>query len=142
MDDGWIAAPQLRDRGPRVRLHVRLPVSEEEARRRRGQTVPRPYPAEALIDTGSGRTIISRDVARALALAPVGAVEIDTPSSVDLEAKEYRVRFEFGADPGEEIIALEAPLPVPGLDALIGRDLLAGAVLTYDGPRTRFRLAR
>lgn len=91
-----------------------------------------------MVDTGAGRSVIQKGLAAELGLEPVGAVEIDTPSSVDLASMEYLVRFWFSDRLSVESRALEAPLPVPELRALVGRDVLSQGTFLYDGRRARF----
>jgi hypothetical protein len=130
--------PALRETGPVVFILVGLSEAAESELRRARRPVPQPIRANALIDTGSGRSIIQRDLARSLGLTPIGTVEFDTPSSVDVSASEYDVRFWLDGEVSFESRVMEAPLPVPRVQALIGRDILALGVLTYDGPRGRF----
>ncbi|MCI4368207.1 MAG: hypothetical protein L3K09_01400 [Thermoplasmata archaeon] len=94
----------------------------------------------ALIDTGTGRTVLQRGIARSLGLTPVGAVEIDTPSTADVESLEFEVCLEF---PGGAMIptrVLEAEMPVKGIRVLLGREVLSRGVLIYDGRAGRFSL--
>ncbi len=135
-----VPSPQLRREG--ARLPVRVGVSEfaEAAQRRSGNPTPPPIEIQALIDSGSGRSIIQQRLASELGLTPVGEVEIDTPSSTDLRAPEYYVRFWFDERTIIEMKVLEAPLPVAQIRALIGRDILARGRFIYDGPRGEFSL--
>ncbi|MGC2035271.1 MAG: aspartyl protease family protein [Thermoplasmata archaeon] len=94
----------------------------------------------ALIDTGSGRSIIQHDVAEELGLNAVGSVQIDTPSSTDMRVMEYWVRFSFDPASSVQVKVIEAPLQVRSVRALIGRDLLAGGRLVYNGRHGEFTL--
>jgi hypothetical protein len=131
---------RLREDGPILTVRVGSARLADEELRRAGHPVPVPVEVEALLDTGSGRSIIERELARSLKLMPVGSVEIDTPSSTDLPALEYWVRFWFDSVASVEAKVLEAPLPVPRIRALLGRDLMARARLAYDGVRGEFSL--
>ena len=130
----------VRAEGPTLNLRVGVSGFAEEALRKARRTVPTPIEAPALIDTGSGRSIIQREVAQKLKLTPVGAVEIDTPSSIDLRAVEYFVKFWFDERTAFEVKVLEAPLPVPRIRSLVGRDVLAHGRFVYDGPKAEFSL--
>lgn len=132
--------PRLRDEGPLVTVRVGPARRAEEELRAKGRPVPDPIVVDALLDTGSGRSIIQRELARSLALTPVGAVEIDTPSSKDLPVLEYWVRFWFDSLTSVEVKVLEAPLPVTRIRALLGRDVLAHARFVYDGVGEEFSL--
>jgi hypothetical protein len=135
-----VAVRDLRDEGAVLPVRVGVGADAEAALRRTGRPVPPPEELRALIDIGAGRSLIQRGLADRLGLTPVGLVEIDTPSSTNMEAPEYRVRFWLDHDLGLEVTALEAPLPGHRLGALLGRDLLANARFEYDGPRNRFTL--
>ena len=126
--------------GAVLALRIGVGVDAEAALLRTGHPVPAAQSVRALIDIGAGRSLIRRGLAAQLGLTPVGVVEIDTPSSTDLEAAEYRVRFWLDHTIGLEVTALEAPIPGDRLGALLGRDVLASAVLLYDGPSNRFTL--
>jgi hypothetical protein len=130
----------LRHAGAILPLRVGVGADAEAALRRTGRPVPTAEEVRGLIDIGAGRSLIRSGLPARLGLTPVGVVEIDTPSSTDLEAAEYRVRFWLDHSLGLEVTALEAPLPGDRLGALLGRDVLASAVLVYDGPNNRFTL--
>jgi hypothetical protein len=131
---------RLRDDGPILEIRVGPPRYLEEELRRAGRPSHDPIEVEALVDTGSGRSIIQRELARSLALAPVGSVQIDTPSTTDLPVLEYWVRFWFDSAASVEVKVLEAPLPVARIRALLGRDVLAQGRFVYDGVRGEFSL--
>jgi hypothetical protein len=135
-----VEEPRLTETGPVLPIRVGVSEAEEAALRRARRTVPETIPARALIDTGSGRSIIQRGLARRLGLTPVGVVEFDTPSSTDVSAVEYYARFWFDSAAAVESKVMEAPLPVPSVRAIIGRDILALGVLRYDGKGRRFSL--
>ena len=135
-----VPVPNMRERGPIVHLKVGIGRAAESALLRTGSAVPTPVDATGLIDTGSARSVLKKGLPSELGLTPVGAVEIDTPSSMDLEVLEYLVQFWFEETLGLEAKALEAPLPVAGLRVLIGRDILSHGRLIYNGRREEFRL--
>jgi len=84
--------------------------------------------------------LVATEVVRRLGVRPLRAVEIDTPSSTDVKVHEYPVRFWFDREFSVEVVALDAPLPVFGLGALVGRDVLDRGQLVYDGPAGEFVL--
>jgi hypothetical protein len=130
---------RLRERGPRLTVRV-SPEPEPSAREGSAPGRPAFVWAEALVDTGSGRSLIQSSLADELGLRPIGRVEVDTPSSTDLTTLEFAVRFSFAEGPGIASRVLGAPIPVPGLRVLLGRDVLARARLVYDGRADRFAL--
>ena len=128
-------SPHLVARGPRVTLHVTsAEVTSLSA------AAGKVLEVEALIDTGSGRSLIHRDVAAFLGLEPVGKVELDSVTSADVSAPEFAVRIWFDGSLGIPVRALSTPLPVPRLRAVVGRDALAHLRFQYDGPRAKFTL--
>jgi len=121
-------------RGPRLPVTV---TADEPSIGIDGSPPPR-RTVDALIDTGSGRTIIQAALAAELHLRPVGRVEIDTASSVDVTAEEYAIALEVGGHRPIRVRALAAALPVPDVRLLIGRDALAHGRFVYDGRRSEF----
>jgi hypothetical protein len=130
----------LQRTGVLLPVRVGVGVAAEAAIRRAGREPPASSEVEAMVDLGAGRSLIRSGLARRLGLTPVGRVEIDTPSSTNLEAAEYFVRFWLSDEFAVESKALEAPLPGHDLGALLGRDVLTGAKLEYDGPLNEFTL--
>ena len=130
-------ASDLRELGPRLSIVITPDGSD-------ARSAPVPLApgvrVVALVDTGSGRSLIQPAVARELRVPSVGRVQIDTPSSTDLPAREFDVRFWFDSDTSVAVRALEAPLPVSGIRAVIGRDLLAAGTFSYDGRSGAFLL--
>ena len=107
-----------------------------------GQPVPSPHTVEALIDTGAQTTVINPETVRRLAIRPVGAVRINTPSTVDpLLCNRYHVNVYFSESFAvENIFAIEAPMGGPPYQCLIGRDMLRRASFVYNGNANEFIL--
>ena len=99
-----------------------------------------PVDVVALVDTGAARSVLQQGLAAELGLNTVGSVEIDTPSSKNLTALEYMIRVWFNDRFVLEAKAMEAPLPVPRIRLLLGRDLLAHGTFTYLGREGEFQL--
>ncbi|MGA7922400.1 MAG: aspartyl protease family protein [Thermoplasmata archaeon] len=135
-----IPNPRLRDEGPVLRVRVGLPQSVSGRASSEDRHGSEPIEVDALVDTGSGRSVIHPEVARRLDLTPVGSVEIDTPSSTDVPAFEHWVRFWFDPTTSVEVKVLEAQLPVARLRALLGRDVLAQGRFLYEGKLGAFTL--
>ncbi len=92
-----------------------------------------PHTVVALIDTGAQTTVINPETVRRLAIRPVGAVQIYTPSTVDpLLCNRFHVNVYFA----------ESFAPMGGLpyQCLIGRDILLRASFLYDGNANEFTL--
>jgi hypothetical protein len=130
----------LREIGPLVSIEVGPGAATVAAETEAGRTPHPPVRVLALVDTGSGRSILQHDLAEELRLVAVGAVEIDTPSSQDMPVQEYLARLWLDGSTSVELRVLEAPLRVPRIRALLGRDLLAFGRFTYDGPGSAFTL--
>ncbi len=124
-----------------MRVRVGVGSDAEKALKRVGQSARPPVDTWGLIDTGAARSVLQRGLATELGLTPVGAVEIDTPSSTNLEALEYLVRIWFNDRLGLDAKAMEAPLPVETIRLLIGRDILARGEFDYRGRKNEFRLS-
>lgn len=100
-----------------------------------------PVSGLAIIDTGSSTTAISFDAAARLKLDPVGKMQVGTGSdivraptfAVSIAFPEHGVTLDFDGAPG-------LPFAQPGQVAILGRDVLAAARLTYDGPSGEVRL--
>ncbi len=132
-------------KGPLLLVRIRLPAVVAKLR----NANPSVH-GMALIDTGATRTCISKNVAQALALKPVGTIKIGGGGGAK-EHTLFRVTFEFvqqvqpvvGVDtpptvqPIIEVAdaeVVEADIDAQGLAMLIGRDVLSHSAFTYDGP--------
>lgn len=107
-----------------------------------GQIIPNPVPIRALIDTGSSITCIDSSVLQALILTPAGNTQINTPStgSNPVNADLYDIGLLIPPGATTQIPLLIGTLPVicaklvsQGFQALIGRDVLAQCVFSYNG---------
>jgi len=117
--------------GPLIQVGVRVGVAFAAAGY--GGT-PRVY--NALIDTGASSTGISprvvNDVRPQLTgKAPVGRVG----ASLIVNAYDIGIKFEHYLQPGPwyDLEAVEVAPATPGVDVLIGRDMLKKVTLLYDG---------
>jgi hypothetical protein len=64
-----------------------------------------------------------------------------TPTQTDLRCYLYPVRLIFPDGSDFEVLAAEMPLSGQTIGCLIGRDVLARCVFTYDGPANQFSLS-
>ena len=112
-----------------------------------GQPLPSGVWGTAVIDTASTLTCVSRPVLQQLGLTPVGQGTSQTaagPMAVDI----YRVSLSIPPSrnvPGAiltsaEMSVMELATPIPGVDVLIGMDLLLTIKMTIDGPLGQFTL--
>jgi predicted aspartyl protease len=105
------------------------------------QPVPTPVQVDALIDTGATGSVIASGIAQQLGLQPVGVVPVSTPSSSNVPMATYAVRLLLPGGIIFETTAIEAPMQGQGIGALIGRDVLANAVLVYIGYMNEFTIS-
>lgn len=136
-----IAGANLQGAGPVVDVQIAVNKEVETGLREAGQTVPAPYVALAMIDTGASLTVIREGLAQDLGLQPTGVRRVHTPSDMNVRCHEYVVRLLFPNDIMFEIDVVEAPLKGQHIDCLVGRDLLARGVLIYIGPDNLFTLS-
>jgi hypothetical protein len=112
-----------------------------------GQPVPAAIPITGLIDTGASCTSIDVTFLRQLAIPETGTTAVHTPSTqanaphptsvydISLVLVHPLIRRTFMAVP-----VIEANLIHQGIQALIGRDILAACLFTYDGQAGTFAL--
>ena len=122
-----------------ISVHPALAASLD----REGRIAPAPLTGLALIDTGATMTAIDHNVASQLDLAPVGIIQTGTAGGrMDCFLYPVRITFPDAGLPGADLThAAGCDLAGQGYLALIGRDLLANFVLTYNGPLGQIILA-
>lgn len=131
----------LENVGPIVELNLTLSSSLETQICKDSQTIPAPISITGLIDTGATRTVIQQGLAKKLGLLPVGTTLISTPSSTNVNCYEYFVKLILPNQVSLETTAIEAPMQGQHIQCLIGRDVLAHAVLVYIGYTNIFTLS-
>ncbi|HEV3270748.1 MAG TPA: aspartyl protease family protein [Candidatus Methylacidiphilales bacterium] len=115
------------------------------------QPIPSPVTIRVLLDTGAGVTAIDAQVLNQLGITPRGVMPCHTPSTKDGAAHNLRV-FDVGLgfihipNPPASLVfnpipVVEAHLAHQGIQGLIGRDVLAKCLLTYNGQANTFSLA-
>ena len=133
--------PNLQAAGPIVEVQVAVPAVVQEVLNAAGQPLPAPVALTAMIDTGASGSVIQNGIAARLGLHPIGAVPINTPSSTGVMCAQYAIRLVFPNNVVWEAVVIEAPLAGQHIQGLIGRDVLAQAVLTYIGYANQFTLS-
>lgn len=145
----------LRD-GARIRIRVNLDADSILDLRRKGLAVPQPMELDALLDPGAERSCIDPSVVSALALpthafnftmAPgvgqsplFGNASVNTPHPASVAllhpsgAEKDNLFLPF-------VVVQELSQHPLGIDAIIGRDVLASCVMVYDGPAGTVTLA-
>ncbi len=118
---------------------------------RNGFPVPPPVAVRALIDTGASVSGCSAAVFQRLDIRPVEQIHILTPSTSSDSPHPcglYRVSWSLVAG-GKvhpfaislDVIVADGFHPTEGIDALIGRDILARCAFEYWGPDDRFQFS-
>ena len=127
-------APDLQQRGPVVNAAIAISTPVERILRTAGLPVPLPEPVTALIDTGAFCSAINRDTAMGLGLQPVGVTYIKAPGETAriVRTLQYAVRIILPGLVVFESTVIEAQVDEK-IDAVLGRDVLAGAVFVYVG---------
>ena len=136
--------------GPLVDAFVIVSEARRQALLAAHQQVPPPIAIRALLDTGASHTCIDPSVLTSLALTPTGSVLCNTPSSGNQphQADQYDIGLIIPGPKGG-VPLIRPTLPVmeshlfqqQGFHSLIGRDVLAGCVLTFNGTAAFFILA-
>ena len=142
---------QITAQGPMLTAFVGVSGARRSALVAAGQPVPDLVRIRALVDTGADGTCLDPSVLSALALTPTGSVMVCTPSTG--ASPQPKDQYDVGiAIPGgsqdhaplivANIAVLSAELKdLQGIDGLIGRDILALCLLSYNGPAGMFTLA-
>jgi len=114
------------------------------------QAVPNPIQIMGLVDTGASCTCIDPTVLNQLNLSPTGSTSVNSPTTgaTPAIADQYDVSFVIPSTLNhpplvhQTIPVVKADLlAAQGFHALIGRDILRGCLLTYDGQNGLFSLA-
>lgn len=112
--------------------------------------IPNPIQIRALIDTGATSTCIDPSVLQTLNLTPTGSTTVETPSTggIPVSADQYDIGLIVPAgDKQRPLMVPNLPVicmtlfPSMGYHALIGRDVLAQCVFSYNGSMETFMLA-
>jgi hypothetical protein len=129
--------------GPNISIQVTLTRAAEAALTKAGQAVPAPIQVDAQVDTGASGSCVQQGILAPLGLQPVGVSLVNTPTSQNVPCPMYAVRILFPAHQGflDDVTILEAPLAGQNINFLIGRNILARALLIYNGPHGSFTLS-
>ncbi len=138
---------QFQAGAPQVAFYIGVSQPREQALKNAGVTVPQPIVIHGLVDTGASNTAVDPVIIQQLGLSPTGSMSIFTPSTGETPAQantfDVSIRipvatmtFSVGA-----LQVFESALSVQGIQALIGRDVLANRLMVYDGRANIFSLA-
>ena len=135
--------------GALVDIFVALSTYRVDVLKEAGMGFPPPARAQAMIDTGASISTISPRVAKDLALVPSGvtAIHSATTGGASQNSNLYDVCLAF-VQPSIKVLGVNIPvievdlsLSAPGVDVLLGRDLLRQCLFIYDGQSGTFVLA-
>jgi hypothetical protein len=131
--------------GPVARVTIGMTETDANVVRHSGAPVLQPIHGGALIDTGATFSALDHEVIAELGLQPVGRLDVAGFDATYTQLR-YDAQLVFEDGMHLEIVASGAQLrrpsesPIPGYEALLGRDVLAIATLTYDGVEERVSL--
>lgn len=141
---------QITPAGPILGAFVAVSASRRQALADAGQPIPPLQQIRALIDTGASCTCIDPSILSALSLTPTGSVAMHTPSTAGtpVNCDQYDVGMLIpAAAPNHNpfflptLAVTASELSVLGIQALIGRDILADCFFTYNGSMGLYTLA-
>jgi hypothetical protein len=112
-----------------------------------GRALPSPVWAAGMIDTGTNVTCVTPDLLRRLGLSPTGQGSSRTAGGL-AAVNLFEVSLSIppagnAAGPmltRHDLIVMEMPGPIPGVEVLIGMDILMDCKLLVDGPARQFTL--
>ena len=133
----------LLGRGPALQVEVSIPDVMAAHLTATSSPLPTPHLGTGLIDTGAAISAVDVGVLQSLGLNPVSSIPVTTPAGDQMQGV-YVVRLAFPGTP----IQPQDPRPVIGSQlagfghvVLLGRDLLVGALLIYDGVHGSWTIA-
>jgi hypothetical protein len=133
--------------GPIIDVAVAVRLAWQRRLAARGITTPPPTTVQALIDTGSDLSVVHPQVLQQLGVQATGSVRIRRPGGGGgfRIAAMFDVQFALGGvglDADWKPIRVVGVAPsTPTVLALLGRDVLEGCTLFYNGPRGELTLS-
>jgi len=135
--------------GPVITTFVSVSRISREIMLAQGKAVPNSVQVRALIDTGATFTCVDSAVVARLNLVRTGTMSVLTPTTgaIPQLLPQYDVDLQFVSPtsqvlpPLEDVSVLQALLSAQGIQALIGRDILARCLFVFDGPSNSFSLS-
>ncbi len=135
--------------GPQIQLWVAVSEPRRKALLAANQPVPPPCVLRALIDTGATCTALDMNAIQRLQIPVMGQTSLHTPSTgsaphlcnqydVALAILDSRARPMYSSS---VVAVIESDLTGQGIEALVGRDVLAEGLLLYNGGAGVFTLS-
>jgi hypothetical protein len=133
----------LRREGPIVDVQISLPRALAARSQQQGQPPGAGQTVRGLVDTGASISTVSDQVAAAVGLQAIASVPLGgvggTSERPIFAAAVALPRYGISVDPIE---IAGVTIPMPGIDVLIGRDVLRALYLEYKGPEGAFALTQ
>jgi hypothetical protein len=134
--------------GPTLAVVIGLTGREMASLVSVGQPIPAPLTLRGYLDTGTDASCIAPWAVQQLGLARLGSVSTHTAGG-QVKARLFDVSLTISGPAGkagpflvrDHLTVMELAHPLPNLDALVGRDVLAECLLIIDGPGKQFTLA-
>lgn len=134
--------------GPIIDVTVGVSHPREMQLRAAREEIPAAVKVRALIDTGASCSLITETIVKKLALPVRGVTPMHTPSTDGTAQEALIYDVSLAIDLGDQQARRYASLFVigrnsmiqPGVEALIGRDILQHAIFTFNGTAKMFLL--
>lgn len=138
----------ITDEGLALEVLIGLDSADSHARVAAGQSIPVPLQLKALIDSGCDLTAVNASALSALGLVKGTPVTTHTAAGA-VAVEQFQVSLSIYGPDGTAGPSFNAPdwkvtslaHPIPGIDVLLGIDLLRQCLLIVDGPGKKFTLA-
>ena len=122
-------------------IDVRVAPASDRVKPKRGAAMADGLPLAALIDTGASVTVLKKGLPGFLGLKPTSNAFVHTASSSRVPCAEFAVSLILPHGVKVRTTVVELPMGTPGVDCLIGRDVLSQFVMTYVGPENQVILS-
>jgi len=136
-------AETLRKNGALVEVTISVPAAYAAQLQSQGKPVPPAQTVKGLVDTGASISTVSDAVSSAAGLQQVGSVPIGGVGGMS-EKPIFAASFALPKY-GVKVDPIEVggvSIPMPGVDILVGRDILKALHLDYEGPEGVFQLTQ
>ena len=136
--------------GPIVPIILHLSRPRVQLLKTAQHAVPPSMTGRGLIDTGASKTAIDSSVVQTLGLVATGVSNMLTPSTgpIPYVCNQYDISLGIVLLPKVHVASWEIPVVEArllnqgqGIHALLGRDVLAGGMIAYNGKTNTFSIA-